>query len=233
MEAPAPPLPYSPTMARLLRPLQRGFLVLNGAFMAPALRLGLGRFIGNPFTGHILLLRTRGRRSGLIREAPLGYVIRDGAVLVVAGYGTTTPWYLNLLAEPSVEVLLTGRRPFHGHAEPIVDDGEWAAAYRTLIASFGFLGRTVAGDIDALSDAELIAQHRALPVIRIVPDDPAIELRRGTWDPGGLGWLWANLAATVAGLAFIAIIRARPSRATRSPRDRASRRRRTEDVRPS
>lgn len=201
-ETQAMTLPYSPAMTRILRPLQRGFLVLNRAFMAPALRWGFGRFIGNPFTGHLMLLRTTGRRSGRVREAPLGYIIRDAAVCIVAGYGTTTPWHLNLVAEPSVEVLLPGRPPFRGSAVPVTDDAEWAAAYRALIASFGILGRTVAGDIDALSDEELVAQHRALPVIRIVPEDPAIGLRPGPWDPGGLGWLWANLAATLVGLAL-------------------------------
>lgn len=193
-------LPYGPVMARILRPLQRGFLVLNGAFMAPALRLGLGRLIGNPVTGHLLLLRTRGRRSGRVREAPLGYILWDGAVFIVAGYGVTTPWYLNLLAEPSVEVFLPGRGPFRGRATPLTDDAEWATAYRALIRSFGTLGRSIAGDIERLSDDMLVAQHRALPVVRIVPEDPSLDLRPGPWDPGGLGWLWANLAAALGEL---------------------------------
>ena len=30
-----------------------------------------------PLTGHVMLLRTRGRRSGLLREAPLGLLRED------------------------------------------------------------------------------------------------------------------------------------------------------------
>ena len=190
------PLPYGPLMTRLLRPVQRGFLILNGRFMAPALRLGLGRLIGNPFTGHILLLRTRGRKTGLLREAPLGYVLRDGAAWVVAGYGEPTPWYRNLVADPDVEVILPDRR-FHGRAEPVTDDAEWLVAYRALLGSFGVIGRGVVGDVSKLGDAELLARHRALPVIRIRPTDGTV-LEPGPFDPGGLGWLWANLAALAA-----------------------------------
>lgn len=191
------PLPYGPVMTRLLRPLQRGFLLLNRWFMAPALRSGLGRLVGNPFTGHLMLLRTRGRRSGLLREAPLGYVIRDGAVYCVAGYGTATPWYHNLLAEPAVEVVLPDRR-FRGRAEPVTDPTEWLAAYRELIASFGVIGRAVAGDVSHLSDETLLAEHRCLPVIRITPVDPPEPLVAGRWDPGGDGWLLTNGAAIAA-----------------------------------
>ncbi|HEU0236723.1 MAG TPA: nitroreductase/quinone reductase family protein, partial [Candidatus Limnocylindrales bacterium] len=78
-------LPYGPLMTLLLRPLQHAFVVVNRGFMAPLTRRGLGWLIGNPLTGHVMLLRTCGRRSGLVREAPLGYVIREGAVYCVAG----------------------------------------------------------------------------------------------------------------------------------------------------
>jgi deazaflavin-dependent oxidoreductase (nitroreductase family) len=198
-------LPYGPVMSRLLRPLQRGFLVLNRGFMAPALRAGLGAFIGNPLTGHLMLLRTRGRRSGLVREAPLGYVIDDGMVLCVAGYGETTPWYRNLLDEPRVEVILPARtivgcRVIRGRAEPVVDDAEWLRGYRALISSFGIVGRLVAGDPSRVDDPTLLATSRALPVVRITPDDPADRPVAGPYDPGGNGWFVTVLVPTLAGL---------------------------------
>ncbi|NJD29449.1 MAG: nitroreductase family deazaflavin-dependent oxidoreductase, partial [Chloroflexi bacterium] len=164
-----PPLPYGPIMRRLIRPLQRGFLVLNRWFMGPAIRAGLGPLIGNPVTGHIMLLRTRGRRSGLVREAPLGYVIRDGSVYCVAGYGAATPWVRNLEADPSVEVVLP-TRTLKGRAAIVTDDGEWLGAYRALIRSFGLLGRCIVeGDPTTLDDATVLATHRSLPVVRIRP----------------------------------------------------------------
>lgn len=198
---PAPaPLPYGPVMHRVLRPLQRGFLVLNRGFMAPMLRAGLGWMVGNPLTGHVMVLRTLGRRSGLLREAPLGYVIEAGAVWCVAGWGATTPWYRNLLADPEVEVILPTRR-FRGVAIPVESPDEWLAAYRSLIASFGLLGRAIVGNVEAMSDAELLAGHRSLPIVRIVPVDGRPPLRRGPFDPGGWGWI-LPYGATLAGIAL-------------------------------
>ncbi len=188
------PLPYGPWMTRVLRPLQRGFLVLNRWFMAPALKSGLGRFIGNPVTGHLMLLRTRGWRSGQVREAPLGYVILDGAVYCVAGYGRPTPWYRNLCAEPAVHVTLPDRE-FRGTAESVEDPAEWLTAYRALMTSFGILGRAIVEDVSKLDDAALLEHHRSLPIVRIRPTDPPDPIIAGPWDPGGNGWLAAYAAA--------------------------------------
>lgn len=196
MPAAAPALPYGPVMTRLLRPLQRGFLVLNRGFMAPLIRHGFGWLVGNPLTGHLMLLRTRGHRSGRIREAPLGYVIGDGAVYCVAGYGASTSWLRNLIADPSVEVVLPTRR-FRGTAEPVTDPDEWLATYRALIASFGLIGRTIVGDVRTTDEAELLERHRSLPVVRIRPIEGEAAVAGGPFDPGGLGWL-LPCGATVA-----------------------------------
>lgn len=148
------------------------------------------RLIGNPFTAYILLLRTRGRRTGVMREAPLGYVIRDGFAYCVAGYGVRTPWYLNLLDNPTVEVVLPGRT-IRAVAEPVTDEAEWLRTYRALIGSFGLVGRLVDGDPRGLDDATLLATHRSLPVVRIRSLDPPGPIVAGSWDPGGRGWLFA------------------------------------------
>lgn len=73
--------------------------------------------------GSILLLRTTGWKSGLVREAPLGYAVIDGRVVVVAGYGRSTRWFRNALANPEVEVLLPGAL-IAGHAHEITDPDE-------------------------------------------------------------------------------------------------------------
>lgn len=200
------PLPYGPVMSSLLEPLRRGFLIANRWLVAPALRAGLGPLIGNPVTSYLMLLRTRGRRSGLRRDVPLGYVIRDGAVYCVAGYGAGTPWYRNLLADPEVEVVLPGRT-IRGRAEPVVDAETWLAAYRDLIASFGLVGGLVVSDPSQLDDTTLLATHGGLPVVRIRPLDLPGPLRPGRFDPGGDGWIATNLAALVVTLALAAMIR--------------------------
>jgi deazaflavin-dependent oxidoreductase (nitroreductase family) len=69
-----------------------------------------GRFAGG---APVLLLTTTGRRSGKPRTSPLLYV-RDGEKLVVVaskgGAPTHPAWYLNLNANPEVEVQLGNER---------------------------------------------------------------------------------------------------------------------------
>lgn len=60
-----------------------------------------------------LLLTTTGRKSGEPRTAPLIYGTDDGSYLIVASMGGAPKppaWYLNLSANPEVEVQLKGER---------------------------------------------------------------------------------------------------------------------------
>jgi deazaflavin-dependent oxidoreductase (nitroreductase family) len=62
---------------------------------------------------HVLILTTRGRRSGEQRDAPLIYGRHGRDYLVVASKGgsdTPPAWYLNLLDDPHVEVQVLDRR---------------------------------------------------------------------------------------------------------------------------
>ena len=72
-----------------------------------------GRLFGRVGRAPILLLTTRGRRSGASRTAPLLY-LRDGERLaVVASFGghpSHPAWYLNLAANPEVEVEIDRER---------------------------------------------------------------------------------------------------------------------------
>jgi deazaflavin-dependent oxidoreductase (nitroreductase family) len=65
-----------------------------------------------------LILTTKGRRSGEPRSTPLIYQRHGGDYLVVASKGGADQppaWYLNLVAEPQVEVQVLGDR-FRAHA---------------------------------------------------------------------------------------------------------------------
>jgi deazaflavin-dependent oxidoreductase (nitroreductase family) len=58
-----------------------------------------------------LILTTKGRKSGEPRKAPLIYGEHDGAYLVVASKGGAPEppaWYLNLQADPEVQVQVKG-----------------------------------------------------------------------------------------------------------------------------
>jgi deazaflavin-dependent oxidoreductase (nitroreductase family) len=67
-----------------------------------------GGEVGHEWQGtQTLLLTTTGRKSGEARELPLIYAPWDGAYLIVASKGGADEppaWFLNLQADPSVEV---------------------------------------------------------------------------------------------------------------------------------
>ena len=70
--------------------------------------------VGHEWQGtQTLLLTTKGRKSGEPRELPLIYAPWDDAYLIVASKGgadAPPAWYLNLVADPEVEVQVKGDR---------------------------------------------------------------------------------------------------------------------------
>jgi deazaflavin-dependent oxidoreductase (nitroreductase family) len=80
--------------------------------------------IGLPLFGSfILLLTTRGRKSGKFRHTPLEYRREGGSGyrIIMAGWGGNTDWRLNIEADPQVTVQ-AGREKYDALAEPLTDD---------------------------------------------------------------------------------------------------------------
>ena len=102
------------------------------------LRLSRGRLLGR-LEGHgILVLVTRGRRSGKPRSSPLMYFQfeeSDDLVVVATNYGQDhhPDWYLNIAADPDVIVETNGER-FAAQAR-ITEGEERAALYNKTAAA--------------------------------------------------------------------------------------------------
>ena len=152
---------------------------------------GWGLLFSTPVGGYLMLLRTTGRTSGRVREAPLGYAIIDGAVYCVAGFGRRTHWFRNIEADPRVEVVLPGRA-FAGLAEEVTDPAEYLPKMRHVLVTLGVVGRETMGcDPRSASDEELRERTRGLPLVRI----RATGIAAGPTDPGGLAWIPVQVAA--------------------------------------
>ena len=193
-------LPYGHAVTAVLTPLRTAFRVFNRWMAAPLIRAGGGPLLTTPVAGSILLLRTTGRKSGLVREAPLGYTVIEGRVVVAAGYGRSAHWFRNALADPQVEMLLPGAL-IAGLAEEITEPDQRRAAFRTLVKSMGVVGRLTLGDIRGKSDAEVDMLAVAFPILAITPT----AVRLGPFDPGGVGtrintaiWVLLGVAALAA-----------------------------------
>jgi deazaflavin-dependent oxidoreductase (nitroreductase family) len=84
-------------------------MIVVSAIHVALYRLSGGRLGGGMAGTKVLLLTTRGRKSGRVRTKPLGYFDQQGGYLIVAssGGGPHHPgWYHNLRSDPSVTVQL-------------------------------------------------------------------------------------------------------------------------------
>lgn len=174
-------------MATIVPSVSRALKVLNRWFMVPALRLGLGAWVGTPFGGYILLLRVRGRRSGLVRETPLSYFVAEGAVWVMAGFGPRTEWFRNLQADPVVEVWLPGR-VLRCRAEEAADPATRARIIPALTRAVGVPGAMVGCNPWTASDERILDLLSWVPLVRLSPVGGPIAA--GPDDPGGRAWIW-------------------------------------------
>lgn len=91
-----------------------------------------GKPTGGPFKGRdVLILTTRGAKSGKARENPLVYT-RDGNRLVIVaskgGAPTHPAWYHNLRAHPMVTVEVLGEE-FQARATVIESEDEYERLY--------------------------------------------------------------------------------------------------------
>jgi len=86
--------------------------------LPPRLLYGIG--LGGLYGRIVLLLTTKGRRSGKPRITPLQYERLDGVYVVASARGAAADWYRNIVTEPLVEVRVRRSR-FSGTAETCID----------------------------------------------------------------------------------------------------------------
>jgi deazaflavin-dependent oxidoreductase (nitroreductase family) len=178
-------LAYPGWVQGLLPAVHRSFNGANKYISVPALKMGLGPYMSNPLTGYLMILRTRGRKSGEMRDAPVGYTIVGEHVYCVAGFGRPTHWFQNVLADPRVEVILPGRS-FSGLAEEVVDPDERRRVMAPLMRSMGVIaGMLGMGNPWRDSPEEIARKCEGMPLLRV----RATGIAAGPEDPGGRYWI--------------------------------------------
>jgi deazaflavin-dependent oxidoreductase (nitroreductase family) len=86
--------------------MRQVFRLFNKFFMVPMFQLGFGPFFGNPFTGYIMVLKVKGRKTGKVRLTPVNYAIHRGHIYCISGGRTTSDWFRNLLSNPEIDLML-------------------------------------------------------------------------------------------------------------------------------
>jgi deazaflavin-dependent oxidoreductase (nitroreductase family) len=183
---------YPDWVRQYLPAVHRAFNAANKYGSVPALKAGLGKYMSNPVTGYLMILSTRGRKSGEMRDAPLGYTIVGDSVYCMAGFGRRTHWLQNVLADPRVEVILPGRS-FAGTAEEVTDKAERLAVMPALLRSMGaIVMSTGMGNPWKMTPEEIAAKCGDFPLVRV----RATGIAAGPNDPGG--WFWVVPVAVSA-----------------------------------
>lgn len=150
----------------LKSPQRTLFRIFNHYIVVPAFQMGLGKLISNPITGRIMVLTTRGRKTGRVRSTPVYYAIIDDEIYCYQGRHLKGQWYLNVLANPDVEVLLPSRR-LTGVAEEVTDHEKAASAIRQILKNSGVWAFVYGFNPFTIEDSELEDKVRGIPVIRI------------------------------------------------------------------
>ncbi len=123
----------------------------------PLLRLSGGR-VSSVYPTPVMLLTTKGAKSGQPRTLPLLY-LTDGErlILMASNYGKTShpAWYRNLTANPTVEVL-AGKRSGTYTASEIKDEAERDRAWGLALDQYA-----------GYRDYKERAGDRTIPLIRL------------------------------------------------------------------
>ncbi len=173
--------------------LRQGFKYFN-RFMLLMWRLGLGPWVNfwPEVGGRIMVITHTGRKSGLKRQTPVNYAIIDGDIYCTAGFGGGSDWYLNIMADPEVEVWLPDGW-WSGVAEDISEDERRLSLLRQVLIAGGFAAPLFGGiNPTTATDDELAAETADYRLIRI----RRTEARTGPGGPGDLSWVWP-LAAMI------------------------------------
>ncbi|MBA3869227.1 MAG: nitroreductase family deazaflavin-dependent oxidoreductase [Anaerolineae bacterium] len=166
-------------------PYPTGLLHLALRMPLTLFRLGLGDLLN---VMRLLILTTRGRKSGQARHVAVEYRRHGSKIYVISGWGERPDWYQNLLADPLVTIQL-GRQSLSALADKVTDPAEALRAVNLFRRDAptrydAVLGRLVDDEISGFKLPDVSPQFTIVR-LDIIADEPLLP---------GLGmdriWLW-------------------------------------------
>jgi deazaflavin-dependent oxidoreductase (nitroreductase family) len=172
-----------------------------------AYRLGLGNVLS---AAHLLVLTTRGRKTGRVHHTPIEYRKHGKKVYLVSGWGERPHWYQNVLVEPHVTVQLGGKT-FDAVGRQVTDTAEALRALslfrRVAPARYdAVLGRLIESDVSGKTLPDYSSQFTImrLDLTADIPSLPGV--------PINLSWLLPlGLFAALGGAILFAMTKLRRS----------------------
>ena len=147
----------------------------------------------------MLVLTTRGRKSGLPRHTMLSYILSEGKEYVASGWGTRADWTKNILADPLVTVQARGRI-YSAEIRRISELEEFKDVAKSLLDSGGDSHLEpwldLMGIDNDLNDFVNKRDRAFFYGFDPVDDEGPTPLR------ADLLWIWAVIFSLLAGLLF-------------------------------
>jgi deazaflavin-dependent oxidoreductase (nitroreductase family) len=134
---------------------RKTFRILN-RFMVPMWKMGMGKMINfwPAVVGRIMVIKHTGRKSGRTLYAPVNYAEVEGRIYCVAGFGTRTDWYRNIMKNPDVEIWLPNKR-VGAKVMDISDSAQRLRLVREVLIASGFAARLFGINPIKIDDGEL------------------------------------------------------------------------------
>ncbi len=176
--------PYSPEITQI----KKIFKWLN-RWIVFVFRSGYGPIFTWPFIwGKIMVVENIGRKSGLVRYAPVNYAhapAGDG-VYCLSGFGPDSHWYRNILQTPQVAVWIGSQR-IEGRAQPVANSEQHLDIYRQVLINSGFATPLFEGIQPKTASQETIrAMAQRSPLIHLQLDEIPSPRKP---HPGDLAWI--------------------------------------------
>ncbi|MCY3779610.1 MAG: nitroreductase family deazaflavin-dependent oxidoreductase [Chloroflexi bacterium] len=161
-------------VSKLLEERPQGLIQSIYRFPISLYRLGWGGILG---WLPMLVMTTKGRRSGSPRHVMVEFRRHGSKYYVFSAWGERTDWYRNLLQHPRVTIQ-HGTHVFAADARPVQDNAEALRALYLFTRNSRLYERMFAGmssaqsaDLNSLAD---VAQEFTL--VRLEPNDETPEL---------------------------------------------------------
>jgi len=164
-------------------------------------RLGFGPLLSHPNRGgkKMLVITTRGRKSGLPRHTMVSWIDFDQKNYAVSGWWLRSDWIKNIHEDPLVTVQV-GLKIYVAHARRVVDLEEFRGVARSLFESGG--DSHFEDWLDTLEIAytldDLIDKRDRVHFIGFNP----VELEGPAPLTADLIWIWAVVISILLGLVF-------------------------------
>ena len=116
---------------------------LNKYLMIPLYRARILPLLG--FGKIILILKTKGWKTGKIRRTPLEYRRYEGTIIVFAARGENATWLKNIRTNPEDVSILRGFRKFTPRVEIVSDINQKASIAKWYITKYGRAAKLLFG----------------------------------------------------------------------------------------